>query len=639
MMAWVVRGERRVNFLEEVKMRESLIRASQSEKRIVEYTEYMEEHYIIQIQELWDRLCQKDMDGVVDITLFLLTRMIEHVFNCKRVKKCEKLLKRNLQQSTISSEKNVPNSICNDIEYKDYCDAILRIAFNSIASGYIGGISYRNLVETILKKACISTSEENVKKLCDSFKKHISKTVIKTEEIEKVIRSTRINHKGVADKNQNGGNLFYGAIMPYERAAYEFEFFFRNRNQSKGMDDLLTQLEQETIRRFQSILPEDKIENLELMQKKYTKLCRISKAGMSEDEITDYLGFINLKYRFIKEYADQEFVTLELLEQERALSIPLFGVSVFLDITINELSNLGYALVMIINRKFEGIKDEPVEDNRKNLEFFWKAMLRLFNGVDSVLSNQMKTLVFQNLEKMNKEPIRYKNIWKNVPSLSVGICEKRMQEHLVENLVSNDKGRRDFIELCFLIQYKSREDAEYDCLESAFQFIFTFMSACVKAAETAGQQGIESINIKNEILELKQNLVRINITLDTDEFIYNYPYIKCRRYFSDCFATRYVRMYKLMEKYLDKEEINNQLSTDKIVRLYISSILSGDADKNLYLPSAYIISELSSLLTAKILNCLFPNIISNPDEFDIYPIKESVLKIAGKYNFRDELGL
>lgn len=532
-----------------------------------------------------------------------------------------------LQAFILGNIKNIWDFIVDeDIYYFfKYCYFLRQIIFYCINIGYPGGISYLEFVEDILKEHEISSSEDQRKKLADSFKMYLSKVYTTKEEYIRGILAERMTHVSISDKNRgiNNDKWEFGPIVLYERIAYEFEFFIRKRNRTKGMEGIIEQLDNIASKRIQMVnipsLPQDFRE----LQNRYASLVKKTILQMSDEEFKEYREYIRLKRNYIRKY------TLENQQSKKLMYIE--ELKLFYDLLFNQYEDFIYQalpkdqLDIIARALWQVIQLCGSDETEK--QDIWNCLIDLSNTFGQLMDKyeSEKRYYKPMIDRWyNSEVVqKYKEGWKQIPVFTIKKSEERIEELYVKNLQENDEGLRDYIELCILTSNLIPKEEDLNQLEYAFRIIFDNLKQWKNQMK---ERKYVTIDLK----ELEEKLGY------RDERENQYPYRNFRTYFQECVKTRYIRLYKIIYKEITEK---NTINPTCIIERYLDSILFKYTDKDMErkIPQRYT-GELNQFLLSQLIKYLYPNRMSDPIVDDIYIKKQGILDIADKYQFTQALG-
>lgn len=604
--------------------------AQEMEKARIEIEEIIENMLARDLEYIKERRSKDDSDGVEMGIATLLMRLF-----------CEMRIDINEEEKEIYDResahfiKALYAIICyNNWDYIDdyttnffkYWYFLKRSIFSCINIGYPGGISYLHFVENILQEQQISSSKEQRKKLADGFKMYLSKNSNLRGDFIKAILAERMTHESISDKNKSIDNdtLEYGPILLYEKVGYEFEFFMRNKNRTKGMEKIMEQLDEIAQKRIQvfstPLLPADFKEK----QSEYAKLVKKAIPQMTDIEIKKYREYMQLKRNYIRKYSrmkceSQKLAYLEELKFDYDLLLIECEDEIYGSETINVeyYDPIGRALWKVI---------QLCGNNKQERQVLWDALINFLNIMEN----------FSDLYEMTEEyrPMIdllvysefleiYKKLWSEKPTFSVHASEQKIQELYVKDLQEKDCGLRDYIELCMLTCNILPRKEELDQLENAFKEIFIFLREC-----------------QNQIRERKD--VIVDFTILNEKVGYDgeredrYDYEIYRIYFQECIRTRYIRLYKIIHNEIKN---NKEVNPDSIVKKYLDSIFPKYTDiKGEQRVSQKYRGELHQFLLSELIKCLYPNKMSDPTQDDIYEKRDRILLIASQYGFAEALG-
>lgn len=496
-------------------------------------------------------------------------------------------------------------------------DFIMYIAYNAIYLGYPGGMIYKRLVEDILNKLGIEYSLGDCKNETEALKKYISKTNLQRMDFIKSILAERATHEGVSDKNENKGERIFESIPLFEKESFEFEFLIRKRNRSSNdsltRNKFLSELELAINKRLKPIMSAEELGNITFHKREYSKLVKKTIARMSEPELRQYLYYMRLKGKYIDFYADRDFRIVERLRLEAELRIIYLRYNEYHAFFIRA----GRALAEII-------LSNQAKENGMDL---WRALLELVNitGVNYDGDTLLKSVRIRS----------YQELWKWIRIYDASQARIDIGKKYTDNLLSNDIGMKDFIELCMLGKYIVPGEEDVNQLETAFKHIFLFLEACKRKTENAKINQLDCIDIKKEQSELEKSLESIHINIDIEDFESKYDLNKYRIYFKRCVSTRYVRLFEMIRKKDGNPEYIVQQYIKSILRKYTDTDL--DTSKKEDVLKEYT-APLNEYLYSQLIKCLYPNKLFGTDLEEAYACKKRILVIAEKYGFKSALG-
>ena len=360
-----------------------------------------------------------------------------------------------------------------------YCYFIKQSIFNCINIGYPGGLSYLEFVEDILRKNGISSTEQQRKKLSNSFKVYLSKLHNSKKDFIKIILSERMTHESVSDKNRGTDKDKYefGPILLYERVAYEFEFFMRKKNQTKDMQTIMTQIDRVAKKKIEAI--ENCVfssDSFTIIQNRYAKLAKKPIAKMTDGELREYREYIKLKRNYIRKYAKESQESSKYIYIEES---KLFDDLLFL-IYEDQIYRFQKSFDVIGRVLFTVIEKCGVDKKEKHL--FWHALINLsyIIGLLMDIYTKDKTLYKPMIDLWYDDNLLmdYKENWSKIPIFLISKSEEKIQENFAKNLQENNMGLKDYLELCILTCNILPDEKVLSKLENDLIIVFDFLVKC-----------------------------------------------------------------------------------------------------------------------------------------------------------------